>query len=55
MLINGCVVQKMSALLNSIFRDMIDNSNWRVYVAELMFNWKDPMLEDDTVIMLPPV
>ncbi len=26
-----------------------------MYVAKLMLNWKDPMVKDDTVIMLPHV
>ncbi len=44
-LVNGHVIWIMSAKLKGVFRIMIDNSKWRMYVARLMFNWKDPMVE----------
>ncbi len=41
--------------MNRIFRETIDNSNWRIYFAELMLDWKDSMVKDDIKVMLPPV
>ncbi len=45
----------MSAQLKGKFSNKIDHSNWRVDIAKQMMNWKDPMVEDDTVIISPPV
>ncbi len=45
MLVNDCVAWNMSIKLKGVFRTMIDNSTWRMYVAELMLNWIDPMVE----------
>ncbi len=47
MLVNVCVKWNVSAQVKDILRDTIDNSDWRVYVAKLISNWKDPMFEDD--------
>ncbi len=55
MLINGHVAWNMSAKLKGVFRTMIDNSIWRMFVAELMLNWKDPMVECETTTMLTHV
>ncbi len=38
MLVNGCVVWNMSAKLKGVIRTKIDNSTWRMYVAELILN-----------------
>ncbi len=54
-LINDCNAFNMSAQLKGIFGDIIDNSNWRQYVANLMLNWKDPKVEDIMTVMLLPV
>ncbi len=35
------------------FRTTIDNSKWRMYVAKLMLNWKDPMVECGTTKSIP--
>ena len=53
MLVNGHVSWNMSAKLKEIFRTTIDNSTWRMYVAKLMLNWKDPMVECETTILSP--
>ncbi len=41
--------------MKGIFRETIDNFNWRVYVEEIMLNWKDSMADYDIKNMLPPV
>ncbi len=53
MLVNGHVSWNMSAKLKEIFRTTIDNSTWRMYVAKLMLNWRDPMVECERTILLP--
>ncbi len=40
---------------SGIIRDSANNTNWRVYVAELILNLKDPMIEYNSVPMAPPV
>ncbi len=53
MSVNGCVAWNVSAKLKGVFRTTIDNSEWRILVAKLMVNWKDPMVECKTTIFSP--
>ncbi len=39
MLMNGSIVRNRSSQIKDIIRDMINNMDWRVYIAELMLNW----------------
>ncbi len=55
MLVNGHVSWNMSVKLKDVFRTTIDNSKWRMYVAKLMLNWKDLMVECERTILLPVV
>ncbi len=50
MLVNGYIAWNMLAKMKGIFRETIDNSNWRVFVAELMINWTVPIIDDDIVV-----
>ncbi len=54
MLVNGCVAWNMSAKLKGVFRTKIEHSKWRMYAAEFMLKWKDPIVEYERTI-LPPV
>ncbi len=45
----------MSEEMKDIFRERIDNSNWRVYIDKLMLNWNDHRVKDDTEVKLPAV
>ncbi len=53
MLVNGHVAWNMSAKMNSIFRETIDNSSSKVNVSELMYYWKDSTVKNDIKILLP--
>ncbi len=55
MLDYGCNAWNISAKMNGIFSEAIDNSSWRVYVAKLMLNWKDSTIKNDIKVVLPPV
>ncbi len=54
MLVNCFIAWIMSAQVKGIFRDMIDNSHWRVYVAKLMLNEKNLVSTNDIRAILPP-
>ncbi len=41
------------AKLKGVLRTTLDNSKWRMFVAKLMLNWKDPMVECETTISSP--
>ncbi len=49
MLVNAL---NMSTKLKGIIRETIDNSNWRMDFFNLMFDWKDLVVEDDMIIMI---
>ncbi len=51
----GHIMWNMSAQVKVIVWDMVKNTDWIVWVAELMLNWNNPIVEDDSVPMRPPV
>ncbi len=55
MLVNSCITWNISAQVKGNIRDMVNNTEWRVNVAQLMLNWKDPIIEDDSITVPPPV
>ncbi len=46
MLINGRVAWSMSAEMDGVTRQKINNKNWQVYVLEDLSNWVDPLDKD---------
>ncbi len=48
MLVNKLVAQNMSVEINGIIQKKVDNSNLRLYIAEIMLNWVEPI--DKTIV-----
>ncbi len=55
MLVNGCIVWNISAKLKGVFRTTLNNATWRIYVVKHMLNWKDPIDEIESPILLPAI
>ncbi len=50
-----CHIKYACKKVKGVFRTTIDNSALRKYVAKLMLNWKDPMVECERAMLLPVV